>query len=174
MVKENLPFRAQFSYTRWFAHIFFREYLKFCGFYPAAGTRNQRITNTVDMATALRCDEWPKIEDASELEAKVLTMPLWRLRFDDGVPKLIRQFAAKNFVAALDFVAKAGEVAEQRGHHPDLHITGYRNVTVEIYTHSLGGLTQNDFDLAAALDLVPVGYFSKWLKENPHAKGEEK
>ena len=42
--------------------------------------------------------------------------------------------------------------AEAEGHHPDLHITQYRNVKVEVYTHSVGGLCLNDFILAAKLD----------------------
>lgn len=118
---------------------------------------------------AKRCDEWPKIEDVAELSSKVSNMPLWTLIEEDKVPKLSRTFATKNFQAALDFVAAAGAIAEARGHHPDLHITGYRNVKVVVYTHSLSGLTQNDFDLAQALDDIKVEYSKAWLKENPHA-----
>jgi len=118
---------------------------------------------------AKRCDEWPKIEDAAELAAKVSGMPLWVLVEEGGVPKLSRNFQAKSFQAALNFIAAAGAVAEERGHHPDLHLTGYRNVQVIIYTHSLSGLTQNDFDLAQAIDGIKVDYFKKWLQENPHA-----
>ena len=47
-------------------------------------------------------------------------------------------------------------VAEAEGHHPDLHLVGYRNVAVELWTHAAGGLTENDFILAAKIDQVPV------------------
>jgi 4a-hydroxytetrahydrobiopterin dehydratase len=45
-------------------------------------------------------------------------------------------------------------VAELEGHHPDLHLTGYRNVAVELWTHAAGGLTENDFILAAKIDAL--------------------
>ena len=58
------------------------------------------------------------------------------------------------------------QIAEARNHHPDLHLTGYRLVEIVIFTHSLSGLTQNDFDLANAIDEVPVIYSKQWLKDH--------
>jgi 4a-hydroxytetrahydrobiopterin dehydratase len=49
-----------------------------------------------------------------------------------------------------------GQVAEREDHHPDLHLTGYRNVAIELSTHALGALSENDFILAAKLDELPV------------------
>lgn len=60
-----------------------------------------------------------------------------------------------------------GEAADALGHHPDLHITSYRTVTVELTTHARGGITINDFIVAAKLDAIPVTYSPKWLRENP-------
>ena len=51
-------------------------------------------------------------------------MPNWRLQPDEKA--ISRQFSTKNFVAALKFLNDAGEVAEEEGHHPDLHIRNYR------------------------------------------------
>ena len=48
------------------------------------------------------------------------------------------------------------EVAEDEGHHPDLHLEGYRNVWIELYTHAIGGLSENDFILAAKIDKLPI------------------
>lgn len=120
------------------------------------------------MATK-RCDEWALISDESALRSNVASIPLWDLVQDSGVFKLSRSFVAKDFVAALTFITRVGEVAEMRGHHPDLHLTGYRNVQVIVYTHSLSGLTDNDFDLAKAIDMIPASYSPKWLAENPKA-----
>ena len=53
-------------------------------------------------------------------------------------------------------------------------VTGYRNVAVELYTHSVGGLTDNDFIVAAELDGVKVDYSPKWLEANPAAAGSAK
>ena len=50
-----------------------------------------------------------------------------------------RSFVTKNFVAAMDFLNKAAVIAEEQGHHPDFHITSYRNVSVVLYTHNILG-----------------------------------
>ncbi|MEO2002021.1 MAG: 4a-hydroxytetrahydrobiopterin dehydratase [Pirellulales bacterium] len=47
-----------------------------------------------------------------------------------------------------------GALAEREQHHPDLHLESYRKVRVEIYTHAIGGLSENDFILAAKIDAV--------------------
>lgn len=69
--------------------------------------------------------------------------------------ELVRTFEFKDFVAALAFVNKVGELAEQAGHHPDIDIR-YSRVRLALVTHSAGGLTEKDFDLAAqAQSLAP-------------------
>ncbi len=71
--------------------------------------------------------------------------------------KLIRRaWKFKNFVAAMAFLQKVGDLAEAEGHHPDLHLTGYRHAAVELTTHAVGGLTENDFVLAAKIDALPA------------------
>lgn len=57
----------------------------------------------------------------------------------DSGDYISRSFVAKNFVAAMAFLNRAAEVAEAQGHHPDLHVTKYRNVEICLYTHSMGG-----------------------------------
>lgn len=69
---------------------------------------------------------------------------------------LRRTWRVKDFPTALGFFQKIGEIAEHEDHHPDLHLTGYRNVAVEISTHAIGGLSENDFILAAKINEVPV------------------
>jgi 4a-hydroxytetrahydrobiopterin dehydratase len=78
----------------------------------------------------------------------------WRLS-EDGT-RIRRPWAAKNFNAAIDFFNKVAALAEQEGHHPDLHLEGYRNVTVEVWTHAIGGLSENDFILAAKINEIPI------------------
>uniref|UniRef100_A0A7S3E200 4a-hydroxytetrahydrobiopterin dehydratase n=1 Tax=Chloropicon laureae TaxID=464258 RepID=A0A7S3E200_9CHLO len=60
----------------------------------------------------------------------------------------------KNFVKSLEFFQRIAEVAEAEGHHPDLHLVGWNKVTVELWTHSVGGLTENDFILAAKINEI--------------------
>ncbi|MEC9094950.1 MAG: 4a-hydroxytetrahydrobiopterin dehydratase [Planctomycetota bacterium] len=70
--------------------------------------------------------------------------------------RIRKEWVVKNFLAGMAFFHKVAEVAEQDGHHPDLHIEGYRNVAIELWTHAIGGLSENDFILAAKIDQLPV------------------
>jgi 4a-hydroxytetrahydrobiopterin dehydratase len=63
---------------------------------------------------------------------------------------LRRTFKFPDFVHALAFVNRVGEVAEREGHHPDISFTWGR-ATIEIFTHAIDGLTESDFVLAAKL-----------------------
>ncbi len=66
---------------------------------------------------------------------------------------IMRDFTFKNFVDALHFVNKVGELAESEGHHPDISIF-YNTVQLVVYTHSIAGLSENDFILAAKIDMM--------------------
>ncbi|MEK7466682.1 MAG: 4a-hydroxytetrahydrobiopterin dehydratase [Planctomycetota bacterium] len=68
-----------------------------------------------------------------------------------GGTKLEKEFKFPNFKEALAFTNKVGEIAEREGHHPDIHL-GWGRVKLEIWTHSVGGLSDNDFILAAKLE----------------------
>jgi 4a-hydroxytetrahydrobiopterin dehydratase len=88
-------------------------------------------------------------------------LPEWKLT-EDG--KIRREWRVKNFLAGLDFFNRVGKLAEEEGHHPDLHLAGYRNLAIEIWTHAVGGLSENDFILAAKIDRLPVELFSGYAK----------
>ena len=64
---------------------------------------------------------------------------------------LRKQFDFPDFVEALAFVNRVGEMAEAQGHHPDIHLT-YGRAVVEIWTHKIDGLTESDFVFAAKTD----------------------
>ncbi|MCB9030353.1 MAG: 4a-hydroxytetrahydrobiopterin dehydratase [Deltaproteobacteria bacterium] len=66
---------------------------------------------------------------------------------------LIKNFKFPNFVTALEFVNKVGEIAEQQGHHPDIAFT-WGKVQIKIFTHKIDGLVESDFVLAAKIDKV--------------------
>lgn len=66
---------------------------------------------------------------------------------------LEKEYRFKDFLEALAFVNRLGEVAEQEGHHPDIFLT-WGKVKVTLWTHSIGGLSENDFILAAKADAV--------------------
>jgi 4a-hydroxytetrahydrobiopterin dehydratase len=67
--------------------------------------------------------------------------------------KIIREFKLKDFKTALDFVNKVGVIAEAEGHHPDIYVF-YNRVRFELSTHAIGGLSENDFILAAKINAL--------------------
>jgi 4a-hydroxytetrahydrobiopterin dehydratase len=81
----------------------------------------------------------------------------WML-VDDG-RLLAKQFVFKDFAATMRFVNEVARVAEEEDHHPDLTIS-YANVGIELSTHAIGGLSENDFILAAKIDELEKNHFS--------------
>ena len=73
-----------------------------------------------------------------------------------GGKALRKTVACKDFLGAVDLIQRIAPIAEAEDHHPDLHLTGYRRLTIELSTHAIGGLSENDFILAAKLDQLPA------------------
>lgn len=65
--------------------------------------------------------------------------------------RISREYKFKDFIGAVNFVERVADVAEMEGHHPDIHIF-YNKVVLELYTHSINGLTENDYIVAAKID----------------------
>ena len=65
--------------------------------------------------------------------------------------KIYKKFQFKNFLQAIEFINRMAEVAEAEGHHPDFSVH-YNKVDVTLWTHAIGGLSENDFILAAKID----------------------
>jgi 4a-hydroxytetrahydrobiopterin dehydratase len=76
----------------------------------------------------------------------------WTL--SDDAASISRQFEFKNFKESLAFINKVGELAEAEGHHPDIHCW-WNKVKLELTTHEIGGLSNNDFIMAAKLNKLP-------------------
>ena len=74
----------------------------------------------------------------------------WTLS-DDGL-MISRKFKLKNFLAAMALANSLAVLAEEEQHHPDLHLTGYRCLQVDLTTHAIGGLSENDFIMAAKIN----------------------
>lgn len=87
----------------------------------------------------------PALAEA-EAAARLSSLPGWQIQKGE----LTRTFTHKDFRAALAFVNKVGDLAEQAGHHPDIDIR-YNKVRLGLVTHDAGGLTGKDFDLAGSV-----------------------
>jgi 4a-hydroxytetrahydrobiopterin dehydratase len=83
-------------------------------------------------------------------------LPEWTIVPRDGVDRLERRFSFPDFVSALGFTNRVGEIAEAEGHHPAL-LTEWGKVTVTWWTHKIGGLHRNDFIMAARTDELAAG-----------------
>ena len=70
------------------------------------------------------------------------------------VHELQKEFLFKDFKAALAFVNHVGTIAEKEGHHPNLFLHGWNKVTITLFTHAIGGLSTNDFIVAAKIDAL--------------------
>jgi 4a-hydroxytetrahydrobiopterin dehydratase len=90
----------------------------------------------------------------AEVKAQIKSLQGWQVTPDGE--RIRREWRAKNFMAAIEFFNKVAALAEGEGHHPDLHLVGYRNVAIELWTHAIGGLSENDFILAAKIDQIPI------------------
>lgn len=75
----------------------------------------------------------------------------WQVREVEGMKRLERVFKFKNFAQALEFTNKVGAIAEAEDHHPMI-ITEWGKVTIDWWTHKIGGLHKNDFIMAAKTD----------------------
>ncbi len=93
---------------------------------------------------------------AALLQLKFL--PGWKLSSDGK--SIVRNLLMKDFLAAVDFINAIANIAEAEDHHPDLHLTGYRSLRIELSTHAIRGLSENDFILAGKIETLP-----KELKE---------
>jgi 4a-hydroxytetrahydrobiopterin dehydratase len=90
----------------------------------------------------------------AEAESFIESVEGWSLALDAKM--ITRNWTMKNFMAGIEFFNQVAAVAEDEGHHPDLHLEGYRRVTISLWTHAVGGLTENDFIMAAKINRLPV------------------
>lgn len=115
------------------------------------------VTQTVEPLTSKKCRSCEgSIEKYSprEAEAELQMVSGWHIS-DDGL-RIEKHWQVKDFLAGIDFFHRVAGLAEQEGHHPELHLTGYRHVWIELWTHAVGGLSENDFIMAAKIDQLPV------------------
>jgi 4a-hydroxytetrahydrobiopterin dehydratase len=70
---------------------------------------------------------------------------------DKDAKRISKEFKFKDFIGAINFVNNVAEIAEEEGHHPDIHVY-YNKVLLELSTHSVGGLSEKDFILAEKIN----------------------
>lgn len=95
------------------------------------------------------CEDWVAPLTKEKYEPLLEHLKGWNVMDD----KLIwKEYKFKNFKEALEFVNKAGEIAEKEGHHPNIYLHNWNKVKIELTTHNIKGLSENDFILASKID----------------------
>ena len=95
---------------------------------------------------------WMELEK-SKIDELLKRIPTWTLK--NG--HLYKKFKLKNFVDAMRFINSVADIAEQEQHHPDFFVH-YNKVEIEIWTHVINGLSENDFIVAAKIDGLQYPY----------------
>ncbi len=85
-----------------------------------------------------------------EIQPLIEQVPGWRVVDEHHLEK---EYSFSDFQIALDFVNRAGSIAEKQGHHPDIYLS-WGKAGVKIWTHKINGLTESDFILAAKIDQI--------------------
>lgn len=98
------------------------------------------------------CEGGVKPLDHIQNTDHLLELDKWNLIDDIAIEKIL---LFKDFGEALNFVNAVGAIAEKEQHHPDISIFSYNKVKVRLTTHAIGGLSDNDFILAAKIDEIP-------------------
>ncbi len=110
---------------------------------------------SADELTGMKCSACEGgVTPMSESEAKeqMAALPGWTLSEDCKM--ISRKLKCSNFVDGMKLLERVAEVAESEQHHPDLHLTGYRLVRIDLTTHAIDGLSENDFIVAAKIDKI--------------------
>jgi 4a-hydroxytetrahydrobiopterin dehydratase len=89
----------------------------------------------------------------AEVQQRLSALGDWQ-RADGTPPSIVREVKFDDFAAALAFVNRVGEAAEAANHHPDILLHGWNKVRLTLSTHSEGGLTAADFELAGRIDAL--------------------
>ena len=100
------------------------------------------------------CEGMEKALSRQEAAAHLPEVPEWLMN-SDGTG-ISREYVMRNFPAAIHFINQVADIAEKENHHPDIHLTGYRRLRIDLSTHAVKGLSENDFIVAAKINLLPA------------------
>ncbi|MBI4214597.1 4a-hydroxytetrahydrobiopterin dehydratase [archaeon] len=95
------------------------------------------------------CEKGTPPLNSERVEALLYQVAGWKLNSQGW---LVREYKFKDFAKAIEFVNKVAELAEKEEHHPNIYVYSWNRLRLELYTHSIGGLSENDFVLAAKVN----------------------
>ncbi len=107
-------------------------------------------TGTLAAGHCVPCEAGVEKYTVEEAKTHLSSLDGWKLTH--GGLRIRKDWQMKGFSAGVAFFGRVAEVAQQQRHHPDLHLENYRDAWIETWTHAIGGLSRNDFILAAKID----------------------
>lgn len=96
------------------------------------------------------CEGGVEPHNQEKVNEYLLAVPGWQVNAD--YKQISQEFILKDFKAALNFINKIGDIAENEGHHPNIELFSWNHVKIVLYTHAIGGLSDNDFIMAAKIN----------------------
>ena len=100
--------------------------------------------------TAFPCEVGTQPFDLETINGLLPTVPKWKV---EDTTTIKRSFRFNNFIESMGFINEVAQLAEAEGHHPDIFIS-YSYVRISLTTHNIGGLSENDFIMAAKIDEI--------------------
>ncbi|MCE9585169.1 4a-hydroxytetrahydrobiopterin dehydratase [Candidatus Nomurabacteria bacterium] len=97
------------------------------------------------------CEKNKGIKPFDKQKAEEYLFEIYNWVLGKNAKTISKEFKFKDFIGAINFINNVADIAEMEGHHPDIHIN-YNKVLLELTTHSIGGLSENDFIVAAKID----------------------
>ena len=113
------------------------------------------MTSDLPSKHCVPCEGGTQPLEPSAAERYPPAPPGWDLVLDEP-SKLTRKLKFKDFVEAMQFINRVADVAEEEGHHPDFSVS-WNRVQLELTTHAIGGLSENDFIMAAKINNLEGG-----------------
>src|SRR5476649_2647847 len=98
--------------------------------------------------------ETPSLFTDDKARESLKNLDGWQLTEDHKM--IYREFILQDFMSAIDLIDRIALIAENEKHHPDLHLTQYRNLRVGLTTHDVGGLSEKDFTVALKIKDLPI------------------
>ncbi len=92
--------------------------------------------------------------NANQIRTSLKYLVGWQPSNDNKM--IYRDYILLDFMAAIDLIDRIAKIAEDEKHHPDIHLTQYRNLRVGTTTHEVGGLSKNDFNVALKINDLPM------------------
>lgn len=109
--------------------------------------------------TCVPCEGGVPPLSRTDAEIYLKEVPGWELASDGK--SISRTLKFKNFKEAMACVNKVAELAESEGHHPDINLFGWNQLTLTLATHATGGLSENDFIVAAKINEFELGIMDR-------------